>query len=170
VLDQTDLAALVREYGVELRRTGSHWRGTCPFHPDASPSFVVYSRNFHCFGIACGAHGNAIDFATRLCGKPFWPVLKMLAARLGLSVSAASARRTVATTARAPVATPVATMEEDLAGRLRALRRERADLAPLAVRMPAIAEHVWNYLADAAGGEIDLVQDLGELAAARGHR
>jgi len=38
----------------------------CPFHPDKTPSCVIYANNsFYCFG--CGATGqNAIDFVMLL--------------------------------------------------------------------------------------------------------
>ena len=45
---------------VKLRRSGPNKVGCCPFHPDRSPSFVVYPETYHCFG--CGAHGDVIDY------------------------------------------------------------------------------------------------------------
>ena len=51
---------------VKLRPAGGNKVGCCPFHPDKSPSFVVYKDGrYHCFG--CSAHGDVIDFiaATR---------------------------------------------------------------------------------------------------------
>ena len=56
----TDLAALVRAKGIELRPHGTgHLAGKCPFHEDSTPSFIVTpgrDKNlFHCLG--CGAGG-----------------------------------------------------------------------------------------------------------------
>lgn len=45
---------------VELRRAGRDVKGCCPFHEDASPSFIVSKDHYHCFG--CNAHGDAIDW------------------------------------------------------------------------------------------------------------
>jgi KaiC/GvpD/RAD55 family RecA-like ATPase len=46
---------------VQLRRAGANKIGCCPFHPDRTPSFVVYQdQTYHCFG--CGVHGDVIDF------------------------------------------------------------------------------------------------------------
>lgn len=46
---------------VKLRRSGPNKVGCCPFHPDRSPSFVVYpDGHFHCFG--CAEHGDVIDY------------------------------------------------------------------------------------------------------------
>lgn len=48
---------------VKLRKSGANKVGRCPFHPDNSPSFVVYTdARYHCFG--CGAHGDVIDFVS----------------------------------------------------------------------------------------------------------
>ncbi|XDD51144.1 CHC2 zinc finger domain-containing protein [Leptospira sp. WS92.C1] len=62
----TDLVALVRSYGVEIRPHGKNWVGRCPFHDDKTPSFVVTpSKNlWHCMG-ACQVGGSAIDFVMK---------------------------------------------------------------------------------------------------------
>ena len=60
---ETDLAALVRSRGIELRKHGTgNLAGCCPFHDDHDPSFIVTPEKglFHCLG--CGAAGNAIQF------------------------------------------------------------------------------------------------------------
>lgn len=50
---------------VELRESDRFLTGSCPFHEDRSPSFVVYpeTRTFHCFG--CRANGDVIAFLMR---------------------------------------------------------------------------------------------------------
>ena len=56
----TDLAAIVRSHGVELRRKGKQLVGRCPFHsPDKTPSFFVDPSmgTWKCFG-ACAAKGD----------------------------------------------------------------------------------------------------------------
>jgi len=56
-----DLVALVREHGVELKRTGKSYTGRCPFHsPDKNPSFTVDpDKNlWKCFG-ACASNGKS---------------------------------------------------------------------------------------------------------------
>lgn len=45
---------------MELRRSGDHFIGVCPFHPDKSPSLHVFDDHYHCF--SCNAHGSIIDF------------------------------------------------------------------------------------------------------------
>ena len=65
---------------VKLRRAGTEWKGCCPFHPDRSPSFTIYSDGgrFCCFG--CGAQGDVFDFIQRLHGVDLAVAARMLGA------------------------------------------------------------------------------------------
>ena len=75
----TDLAALVRAKGIELRPHGTgHLAGKCPFHDDATPSFIVTPEKnlFHCLG--CGAGGTVIDFVMRHDGLSFRHAVEVL--------------------------------------------------------------------------------------------
>jgi DNA primase catalytic core len=78
----TDLAALVRAHGVELKKHGSRdLAGRCPFHAEKTASFVVTpAKNlFHCLG--CGAGGGPIDFVMKADGLTFRAAVdKLLAA------------------------------------------------------------------------------------------
>jgi DNA primase catalytic core len=79
-----DLAALVRSRGVELKKHGARdLIGRCPFHEEASASFVVtpVKRIFHCLG--CGAAGNVIQFVERFDGVSFRHAFELLAAGSG---------------------------------------------------------------------------------------
>ena len=59
---RTDLVALVKAKGIELKKNGKGYFGLCPFHADKNPSLSINpSKNlFQCFG--CGAAGDAIRF------------------------------------------------------------------------------------------------------------
>ena len=68
----TDLAALVRSRGIELKKHGARdLVGRCPFHEEKTASLVVTpGKNlFHCLG--CGAAGGPIDFLMKLDGVDF---------------------------------------------------------------------------------------------------
>ncbi|UNE67088.1 CHC2 zinc finger domain-containing protein [Leptospira interrogans] len=69
---ETDLLALVRSYGIELRKHGANWLGQCPFHEDKTPSFIVtpVKNLWHCMG-ACQTGGSAIDFLMKREGLGF---------------------------------------------------------------------------------------------------
>ena len=77
----TDLLALVRSRGVELKKHGSKdWIGRCPFHNDQSnPNFIVSPDKglFHC--MVCGKAGNAIQFVQLHDGVSFRHAFELLA-------------------------------------------------------------------------------------------
>jgi len=75
---ETDLAALVRARGIELKPHGKDLIGACIFHPDQTPSLVITpGRNlFHCFG--CGAAGTPIDWVMRTEGVTFRHAVEIL--------------------------------------------------------------------------------------------
>ncbi len=76
---ETDLAALVRSRGIELKKHGErNLIGCCPFHDDHDPSFVVTPAKglFHCLG--CGSAGNAIQFVERFDGISFRHAFELL--------------------------------------------------------------------------------------------
>ncbi|EMF82559.1 putative DNA primase [Leptospira weilii serovar Topaz str. LT2116] len=69
---ETDLLALVRSYGIELKNHGTNWVAKCPFHDDRHPSFIVtpVKNLWHCMG-ACKTGGSAIDFVMKREGLGF---------------------------------------------------------------------------------------------------
>src|SRR5690606_28166892 len=73
-LIETVLAA-----GVALARSGTRWRGSCPFHEDRDPSFLLYPRTASWFCYGCHAGGDVIDFVGRLRGLDFRATLALLA-------------------------------------------------------------------------------------------
>ncbi len=76
---ETDLAALVRSRGIELKPHGTgNLAGCCPFHDDKTPSFIVTPAKglFHCLG--CGAAGNAIQFVQKFDGVSFRHAFELL--------------------------------------------------------------------------------------------
>lgn len=54
---------IAEDYGFEVTRSGTI---CCPFHNEDTPSMKLYDDHYHCFG--CGAHGDAIDFVSRITG------------------------------------------------------------------------------------------------------
>jgi DNA primase len=92
VLAATDLLSIVGEV-VALRPKGREHVGLCPFHDDKSPSMAVVTHKggfgadafYKCF--ACGAGGNAIDFAMNYHKLEFREALKFLADRAGIELT-----------------------------------------------------------------------------------
>ena len=75
---------LVASYGIELRRSGSHFSGRCPFHVDRGrPNMAVFPRSGYWVCFRCDARGDAIAFVQRIDGIS----VREAAARLGGDVS-----------------------------------------------------------------------------------
>ncbi len=69
---------------VELKRAGRNLVGRCPFHSEKTPSFTVFSDNFHCFG--CSAGGDVITFVMRMENLDYKDAIQFLADRCGMTV------------------------------------------------------------------------------------
>ena len=71
---------------VQLRRSGTTYKGLCPFHGEKTPSFHVYGDKgfFKCFG--CGVGGDVIKFVELYDKVSFPEAVRQLAARTGLTV------------------------------------------------------------------------------------
>ncbi len=79
IKNETDLAALVRSRGIELKNHGTgNLIGKCPFHGDDKPSFIVTPDKglFHCMG--CGVAGNALQFLQKFDGLSFRHAFELL--------------------------------------------------------------------------------------------
>jgi DNA primase len=85
IRDRTDIAEIVAQY-VELRRTGSNFKGLCPFHQEKTPSFVVSpdKQIYHCFG--CGNGGNVFKFLMEIDGVSFPEAVRVLGQKCGVEV------------------------------------------------------------------------------------
>lgn len=90
ILSLVPLEKLIGET-VSLKKRGSQLSGCCPFHEEKTPSFYIYSDNYHCFG--CGAHGDAISFVREKLGMGFIETLKYLAQKYGIDASGLDERR-----------------------------------------------------------------------------
>ena len=73
-----DITDLISSY-VQLKRSGSTFRGLCPFHNEKTPSFMVSPSKqiFKCFG--CGKGGNVLTFMQEIERIDFWDAVKELA-------------------------------------------------------------------------------------------
>jgi DNA primase len=97
VKHQTDLLALVRSRGVELKKHGSKdWIGRCPFHADKeTPNFIVSPDKglFHC--MVCGKAGNAIQFVQFHDGVSFRHAFEVLNQGAAFTAQAPAKQSTV---------------------------------------------------------------------------
>lgn len=93
IRSRIDLARLIEESGVPLRRRGKRYAGRCPFHQDKDPSFSVSPDKglYHCFG--CGKSGTAFTYVVEREGLTFDEAVKKLADRAGVSLDGIDERK-----------------------------------------------------------------------------
>jgi DNA primase len=87
VLARADILHTAQNY-VSLKKSGSSFKGLCPFHDENTPSFYVTPSKgiFKCFG--CGVGGNVISFLMEIEGWNFPEVVRQLAERNGVEIPA----------------------------------------------------------------------------------
>jgi DNA primase len=75
---EISVARLIEAAGIELKKSGKDFLGTCPFHEDATPSLVVTpAKNlWHCFG--CQVGGGPIDWVMKRNGVSFRHAVELL--------------------------------------------------------------------------------------------
>ena len=84
-MDAANIVDVVSEF-VSLRKSGTSYKGLCPFHDDRTPSFSVSpSRGvYKCF--SCGKAGNAVNFIMEHEQMTYPEALKWLARKYGIEV------------------------------------------------------------------------------------
>ncbi len=82
---RNDIERVVSSY-ITLKRAGSNFNGSCPFHSEKTPSFTVFpsTQSFYCFG--CGAGGDAITFVMRMENLDYVSAIRTLAERSGIKI------------------------------------------------------------------------------------
>lgn len=85
VRDAADLVQLIGEH-VDLRRTGSDYRGPCPFHGGTHRNFAVIPRKqmFYCF--VCHEAGDVFTFFMKRFGMDYPTAVREVAQRAGISI------------------------------------------------------------------------------------
>ncbi len=75
---RTDMVALARAKGIDLKKNGKGYFGLCPFHADKNPSLSInpVKNLWQCFG--CGAAGDAIRFVELFDQVDFKEAVKRL--------------------------------------------------------------------------------------------
>jgi len=85
IKDAADIVDVVSEF-VTLRRSGSSYKGLCPFHDEKTPSFYVTpSRGIcHCFG--CGKGGDSVSFIMQHEQMTYPEALRWLARKYHIEI------------------------------------------------------------------------------------
>jgi len=85
IRDAADIVAIVGA-SVELKRTGSDWRGPCPFHGGTHRNFSVVPRKqmYHCF--VCHESGDVFTYLMKRFGLDYPTAVREIAAKVGITV------------------------------------------------------------------------------------
>ena len=86
VKSKADIVDIVSSY-VEIKKSGSNYKGLCPFHNEKGASFMVNQnlQIYKCFG--CGESGDVITFVEKIEGVDFKGALRLLADKYNIKLS-----------------------------------------------------------------------------------
>ena len=85
IKEAADIVDVVSEF-VSLKRSGSNYKGLCPFHNDSNPSFYVSPSRGTCHCFTCGEGGDSVGFIMKYEQMNYVEALKWLANRYGIEV------------------------------------------------------------------------------------
>ena len=85
IKDRLPILEVIQDF-VQLKKSGTNYKGICPFHSEKSASFMVSPSKqiWHCFG--CGLGGDIFEFIKLTENVEFNDALKILADRAGLEL------------------------------------------------------------------------------------
>ena len=85
IKSKLDIVSVLGTY-IKLEKSGSNFKGRCPFHNEKTPSFFVSTDrdSYYCFG--CHAKGDIFTFVQEFEGLDFVGALKVLADRAGVTL------------------------------------------------------------------------------------
>ncbi|MEO6068283.1 MAG: DNA primase [Gemmatimonadota bacterium] len=85
VRDAADLIAIIGE-SVELKRTGTDYRGACPFHGGAHRNFAVIPRKGMYYCYVCHAAGDIFTYLMKRYGMDYPTAVRQVASRVGIVI------------------------------------------------------------------------------------
>lgn len=92
VREAADIVSIIGEY-VPLKRTGSDFRGPCPFHQGTRRNFSVVPAKhmYHCF--VCGESGDVFKFLQKRLGMEWPEAVRLVGEKTGIEVPDTKVRR-----------------------------------------------------------------------------
>lgn len=85
IKEAADIVDVVSEF-VTLKRSGSKYKGLCPFHNDSNPSFYVTPSLGICHCFTCGEGGDSVGFIMKHEQMSYVEALRWLANRYGIEI------------------------------------------------------------------------------------
>ena len=86
IKSRLDIVETISKY-VELKQSGSNFKGLCPFHTEKTPSFFIFpnTQTWRCFG-SCATGGDLFEFHMKIENIPFIESLQTLAKDAGVEL------------------------------------------------------------------------------------
>lgn len=85
ILDTADIVEVVSDF-VHLKRSGSGYKGLCPFHNERTPSFSVSKTKNLCKCFSCGKGGSPVNFIMEHEQLSFNEALRYLAKKYNIEI------------------------------------------------------------------------------------
>lgn len=85
IMEATNIVDVVGEF-VNLRKSGTNYKGLCPFHDDKTPSFMVSPSRQICKCFSCGEGGNAVNFLMKHEQITYPEALRWLAKKYNIEI------------------------------------------------------------------------------------
>ena len=92
VRESADIVAIIGEH-VSLKKTGTDYRGPCPFHQGTKRNFSVSPRKgiYYCF--VCNEGGDVFSFLQKRLGMEWPAAVRLVAEKVGIDIPDSSPRR-----------------------------------------------------------------------------
>lgn len=86
IKSRCDIASVISGY-INIKPSGSNYKGLCPFHGEKTPSFYINTSKqiYKCFG--CGEGGDVINFIMKIENLDFMDAVKLLADKCGIEIN-----------------------------------------------------------------------------------
>ncbi len=91
VRDAADLLEIVQEQ-VQLKRTGSDWRGPCPFHGGTNRNFAVIPKDNYYYCFVCHESGDVFTWYRKRLGMDYPTAVREVARRVGILIPESAER------------------------------------------------------------------------------
>jgi len=85
IIDRAQVDEVIGDY-ISLKKSGSNYKGCCPFHDEKTPSFMVSPSKgiYKCFG--CGKGGNSVSFVMEHDKLSYADALRQLAKKYNIEI------------------------------------------------------------------------------------
>ena len=85
IMDAANIVDVVSEF-VTLRKSGTNYKGLCPFHNERTPSFYVSPSRGICKCFSCGKGGNPVGFIMEHEQMTYPEALRWLAKKYNIEI------------------------------------------------------------------------------------